>query len=239
MEHRQARILLQKINRLFDAITASDAPPSRIEVDLLHDYTRQFYESLNTRETIEDKPAQPAVAVKVQPPQTVEQMVEPQPERKEVPVESPPSPVAEPVDMPSPVDIPPVTPDTAPAPPPPPPPPLEVPVSYPAQKSPRSEFDVLFTTEEAKDLSDKLRTSPIDDLSRAMGINERFLTINELFHGDHENFDQVLRRLNELPSFETARLYLEEEVIPRYDWLDKTRAKKAGIFIRLIRRRYL
>lgn len=234
MEHKQARILLQKINRLFDAIASSDAPPSRIEVDLLHDYTRQFYDSLSAAASAEPEPEKPATVEIEKPVFPIERVAEPDRVKQEVIREQVPSPAAIANERSSALNNEPVPEEVAPeAQPVETPPPSKGPTTF------RADYDVLFMTEEAKDLSDKLRTSPIDDLSRAMGINERFLTINELFHGNHEAFDQVLRRLNDLSCFDDARRYLEDEVISRYDWLDKTRAKKAGIFIRLVRRRYL
>ncbi|MCF8237502.1 MAG: hypothetical protein K9I85_05060 [Saprospiraceae bacterium] len=249
MEINQARILLRKINQIFDAVSDSNDDPSRIEVDLLQDYTRQFYASLwpnqlasgtvaRTDRSQNSAAAQPVTVGPVVEEKPTPELVNPSevedgtvsekesnraPEPAPIEVEEmkAAAPSASALKAPVPEVV------------------HEEVAKSAKQNGSSSEADVLFTMEEATDLSSKLRTSPLDDLSRAMGINERFLTINELFKGDHEAFDQVLRRLNDLPSFSAARTYLENEVIDRYDWLDSKRRKKAAVFIQLIRRRYL
>lgn len=247
MERTQARMLLRKINQIFDAVSDSGSAPSRIEVDLLQDYTRQFYAALlsdadqtNTYVAPEIIHHKQEPIAPIAPVVTSESLPEFEPVvesiiAKEKAVEAPPATIPE-TQTPK-VDPTPAVQQTnvesvAKS--------IDTQVVEVAQNEKiTTEADVLFATEEAKDLSGKLRTSPIDDLSRAMGINERFLTINELFHGDHAAFDEVLRRLNDLPDFSSARKYLEQEIIPRYNWLDAKSQKKAGVFIQLIRRRYL
>lgn len=275
MDRPQARLLLRKINQLFDAVDTSSGPLSRIEQDLLMDYTRQFYGLLRE----ESRPEKPTVSVHVP---SYEAPVAPAPE----PAPAQPKAVAPPTptvfrEEPAPVAAPepraaapvvkePVAETVAtvasvqtPAPAAVPEPVEEQPVEVlPAEPAPvsaevtrtttvqvettvrhtangHSETDVLFAMQQARDLSDKLRLSRIDDLSRAMGINERFLTINELFGGDHEAFDRTLRALNDLSSFQQARAYLESEVIPRYGWLDERKHKKALVFIQLVQRRFV
>lgn len=252
MERTQARMLLRKINQLFDAVSDSGSEPSRIEVDLLQDYTRQFYATILSESAIEvaqhaapEIPNAPPVAPDIEPEVYIEKLPVSEPVIEEVVMEARPVEVSE--TRPAPTVEEPHVPPT--------PPPTRVveaiidkpevksngtqmvDVARPVMKS--SDTEVLFATQEATDLSGKLRTSPIEDLSRAMGINERFLTINELFQSDHAAFDQTLRRLNDLPNFSAARAFLEEEVIPRYNWLDTKCQKKASVFIQLIRRRYL
>lgn len=251
MERTQARILLRKINQIFDAITDSGSDPSRIEADLLLDYTRQFYNALIAEPEMKEtttamqeviSPARVIVPESVPAPPDplpIEAMQETtvspgssKEETRDTPSESehvetvPPT--VHPVSVPEPVSLAPELKTNG------------TQLAETPRPTGRSVVaDELFTTEEARDLSDKLRTSPIDDLSRAMGINERFLTINELFHGDHAAFDQALRRLNDLSTFSSARTFLEEEIIPRYDWMDAKRQKKAMVFIQLVRRRFL
>lgn len=99
--------------------------------------------------------------------------------------------------------------------------------------------DELFSFSETRELSDKLRLSKLDDLSKGMGINERFLTINELFNGNHEAFDHALRHLNQLSDFAEARIWIENSLIEPYGWLDEKKKKKAQVFIQLVQRKYL
>lgn len=99
-------------------------------------------------------------------------------------------------------------------------------------------YKELFTFKKVEDLSEQLDSTPISSIQKAMGLNERILTQNELFGGDKNSFDNALQRLNSLERFEDARHYLSEELIPQYDWMDEKRIKKAQWFIKLIKRKY-
>lgn len=101
------------------------------------------------------------------------------------------------------------------------------------------ELEALFEIKTGTDLSDKLSLSPIKDLRKSMGVNERIFTINELFNGDQRLFDEVILHLNNLSNFDSAASYLKEKVARDNDWDNKEKKKKAEHFIRLIYRRYL
>lgn len=105
-------------------------------------------------------------------------------------------------------------------------------------KSVSNKYAEIFHFKKAEDLSEKLEATPIDNIQKAMGLNERILTQNELFRGDKDSFDSTVKKLNGLNSFDEARNYLSEEIIPQYDWAHEDRLKKAQEFIKLIRRKY-
>lgn len=86
-------------------------------------------------------------------------------------------------------------------------------------------YKELFTFKKVEDLSEQLDSTPISSIQKAMGLNERILTQNELL-GDKNSFDNALQRLNSLDRFEDARNYLSEELIPQYDWMDEKRIKR-------------
>lgn len=99
-------------------------------------------------------------------------------------------------------------------------------------------FDDLFDqNQETRELSDKLNAMPIPDLRKAMGLNEKILTRNELFGKDQIAFDDVVQKLNSYSSFEEAKPILAATAT-KYNWTAKDRKKKAQVFIKLIRRRY-
>ena len=99
------------------------------------------------------------------------------------------------------------------------------------------EYEILFEHKEAKELSDKLAETPIRDLTKAISINERILTVQELFGGDNQSFSDTLAKLNGFKNLEEAKPFLTE-LAKKYKWTDKGRKKKAKVFIKLIRRRY-
>lgn len=61
-----------------------------------------------------------------------------------------------------------------------------------------------------KDLSSKLQSKPLGDIGKAIGINDRFLFIKELFDGDSKKFDETINVLNNAPNFNEAFNYLSE-----------------------------
>lgn len=96
----------------------------------------------------------------------------------------------------------------------------------------------LFESETISELSDKLSRSPISDLTKSMGINEKIFTIEELFGGDKALFDNAMKAMDKLSSLEQARDYLVEHVALNQNWHADGKLKKAANFIKLISRRY-
>ncbi len=100
------------------------------------------------------------------------------------------------------------------------------------------EIAELFEVTAARDLSEKLGESKLDDISKAMGINEKIFTVNELFDGDHDAFDDTLRKLNAKTSLKQAQDFLARDIAQKFDWADASRQKKAKNFIKLVKRLY-
>ncbi len=104
----------------------------------------------------------------------------------------------------------------------------------------KEEYEELFEYKAPTDLSQKLSAMPVADLSKALGLNQKFLYINQLFGGDVAAFQTTMKLLNEMNSFEEARFYIEDELISNFDWLkNKERKQVTKDFIKLVRRRYL
>ena len=72
----------------------------------------------------------------------------------------------------------------------------------------------LFENFENQDGSGIARFSAIDDINRAIGINDRFLFIKELFNGDKDLFNKTISTLNACSSLDDALMYLHEN----YSW---------------------
>ncbi|MBK9733671.1 MAG: hypothetical protein IPO92_01370 [Saprospiraceae bacterium] len=97
----------------------------------------------------------------------------------------------------------------------------------------------LFIEEKVTELSDKLAFSPIKDLTKSMGINERIFTQQELFENNQAFFNETLAELNKCQSFEEAKHYLIRHVIYKYDWVADNKNKKAATFIKLVKRKFV
>ena len=245
MNLQQAKIILEKINTLYKNISIDENNISSIEKDLMLNYVRQLYEAFLTETNTPI--SSPVVRQAAPPPPVVRQVVQetpnvaPAPEPKVVKEVVRKKPII--IDVPDSIKE-----YTA--------PPVEtVKATQPAEPTPvaatetktsnsntlsKSEYETLFDDQKgAKELSDKLSSLPIKDLAKAMGLNEKILTINELFDGDHRVFDETVSKLNALSSFEEAKSYLAANVADKYAWATRGKKKKAKIFIKLIKRRYL
>ncbi|HOY15426.1 MAG TPA: hypothetical protein PLY70_19900 [Saprospiraceae bacterium] len=108
--------------------------------------------------------------------------------------------------------------------------PITVDFNHPMEK--------LFIISKAVDLSDKLSMSRIDDIHKAMGINERLFNQNELFGGNGALFSETLTRLNQFASFDEAKEYLKNGVAKENKWDSETKWAKAQQFVKLVYRRY-
>ena len=63
---------------------------------------------------------------------------------------------------------------------------------------------------EDNSLAAKLQQNPIHDLKSAIGINDKFLFVNELFGGSMEKYNKSIENLNDLKTLNGAMIYLNE-----------------------------
>ena len=59
-------------------------------------------------------------------------------------------------------------------------------------------------------LAAKLQQKPVRDLKSVIGINDKFLFVNELFGGSMEKYNKSIENLNDLKTFNGAMIYLNE-----------------------------
>ena len=75
----------------------------------------------------------------------------------------------------------------------------------------------------SKDLSSKLTSQPISDIGGAMGLNEKFSFIQELFNNDPDKFTETINTLNHASSFNEAYSYLNDT----FNWdMDDSQVQK-------------
>ncbi len=102
----------------------------------------------------------------------------------------------------------------------------------------RALIDRIFESFEIHELSDKLRFSPIDDIHKAMSINERIFTIRELFNGNQEAFRTIIDKVNNATDLEQAKEILAREVVYPFQWNEPDKYKKIQHFLTLVKRRF-
>ena len=219
MDIKKIEKRIRKISNLVDLIKM-DGKLYQIERDLLLDYVRKLYDDLlgskevevsvtSKADTPSEKIVEPKIEVAVAPkPKITEAIVE---KASTEQVDNKPKEEAKPILKEVNQEIPNVDEDT---------------------------FGELFVFEEVKDLSNKLGMAKIDDINKAIGINERIFTIKELFGGDNEAFSSTVNALNNSSSFDEAKDILIKKVASKYNWDDEQKFKKAQHFIKIVRRLY-
>lgn len=84
-----------------------------------------------------------------------------------------------------------------------------------------------------KDVASVLQNKPIYDLTKAIGINDKFLFTKELFSGNAELYSKTIKKLNEFTDINDALIYIQDN----FSWDDKNEA--ANQLIDLVRRKLL
>ncbi len=80
-----------------------------------------------------------------------------------------------------------------------------------------------YQTKEEQSIADKIQKSHISNIREAIGINEKFLFINELFSGDLGRYNKILDEINVLPTKKGVDTYLFELKI-EFQWADDNEA---------------
>jgi hypothetical protein len=102
-------------------------------------------------------------------------------------------------------------------------------------------------TSETASLNDKLKTTttelshtlvdtPVKDLRKAIGINDRFLFINELFRGDEAMYERSIKTINGFNILPEAEYWIQRELKVKLGWLDSQEVVQQ--FIQVVRRRF-
>jgi len=67
--------------------------------------------------------------------------------------------------------------------------------------------DVLTGNEKDRSIAARIQQSPITDLKSFIGINDRFIFMNELFGGNMKAYDEAINKLNAFTTLEEAMTY--------------------------------
>lgn len=90
--------------------------------------------------------------------------------------------------------------------------------------------------ENKEELSEALQNSPIKDLKKAIGINDRFLFINELFQGDETSFERSIKTINGFSIYAEAEFWIRRELKTKLGWDLQSESVKQ--FDALVKRRF-
>ncbi len=86
------------------------------------------------------------------------------------------------------------------------------------------------------DLGETLTETPIRDLRKAIGVNDRFLFINELFRGDEVAYERSIKTINSFSIFAEAEYWIQRELKVKNGW--DMNNEMVAHFFQLIKRRF-
>lgn len=86
------------------------------------------------------------------------------------------------------------------------------------------------------ELVEVLKEQPVKDLRKAIGINDRFLFINELFRGDESMYERCIKTINNFNIYPEAEYWINRELKVKLGWLPDN--ETAQHFDQLVKRRF-
>lgn len=86
------------------------------------------------------------------------------------------------------------------------------------------------------ELSQSLTSAPIKDLKKAIGVNDRFLFINELFRGDEAMYERSIKTIQNFSIYAEAEFWIKRELKVKIGWHDTHPVVKQ--FDQLVKRRF-
>ena len=90
--------------------------------------------------------------------------------------------------------------------------------------------------ENKTELMHSLKDSPIRDLRKGIGINDRFVFISELFRGDEPMYERSIKTINSFNIYPEAEYWMNRELMIKLGWDDTRDIVKH--FYQLVRRRF-
>jgi hypothetical protein len=117
-----------------------------------------------------------------------------------------------------------------------------------AQQQPQRELnDVIGSNGFTPSLNDKLKANvvelsaalndtPVRDLKKAIGVNDRFVFISQLFRGDEVMYERSIKTINGFRILPEAEYWMERELKVKLGWDENREATKH--FYQLVKRRF-
>jgi hypothetical protein len=86
------------------------------------------------------------------------------------------------------------------------------------------------------ELIEILKESPVKDLRKAIGINDRYLFIQQLFRGDENMYERCIKTINSFNIYPEAEYWIIRELKVKLGWKDDS--EPANHFYQLVKRRF-
>ncbi len=86
------------------------------------------------------------------------------------------------------------------------------------------------------ELVEMLKESPVKDLRKAIGINDRFVFINDLFRGDEAMYERSIKTINSFNIYAEAEYWISRELKTKLGWSPEHPSVHS--FDQLVKRRF-
>jgi hypothetical protein len=90
--------------------------------------------------------------------------------------------------------------------------------------------------EQVKEVAHVLNDAPVRDLRRAIGINDRFVFISELFRNDEVMYERSIKTINGFRILPEAQYWIERELKVKLGWDENKESTRH--FYQLVKRRF-
>lgn len=90
--------------------------------------------------------------------------------------------------------------------------------------------------EDKTEVAHRLKETPIKDLRKAIGINDRFVFVKELFRGDEAGYERSIKTINGFNIYSEAEYWMARELKLKLAWADDN--DNVRQFYSLVRRRF-
>ena len=77
---------------------------------------------------------------------------------------------------------------------------------------------------------------PVRDLRKAIGINDRYVFVSELFRGDEVGYERSIKTINNFRILAEAQYWIERELKLKLGWDENKEIVK--LFDQLVKRRF-
>ncbi len=88
-----------------------------------------------------------------------------------------------------------------------------------------------------KEIGHSIKDTPVKDLRKAIGINDRYTFINELFRGDETMYERSIKTINGYSNYAEAEFWIKRELKLKLGWNDDT--ETVQLFDKLVKRRFI
>jgi hypothetical protein len=90
--------------------------------------------------------------------------------------------------------------------------------------------------ETKKEVAEKIALEPIKDLRAAIGINDKFQFMEELFNKDESLFESSVKTINNYKNFAEAQFWIKQNLRSKFQWEEDSKTVIA--FDQLVKRRF-